>query len=345
MVYSEEHEAYIKEHGDIQPDEDYEMNLGVRERRKLYLLAKGKCSLCRTDLFLREHNTDIATECHISSHKKNYPSKAFPRYDSNLTPKERDKSYNNAILLCRSCHEIIDNPENTQYTIEELHRIKENHEMYVIYGDKSKERDERRKQLQDWIHDHNQGLIDSFIKPWSESEFVDMPNLFAIEHLQSGYPLIWRLKDERGKTLRNQISEDEKTIKEYIKNKSYSKIVNIFDDEYLYQEEEGEFGRISIKKEADLIYELLDEFPDTSKLKDNYKIEDSKEIIETIRKDEPLNEMFVKVIKANRFLNEIGLEFEQGLSEIVFGIKEQHKELEGTCKVCKDWHDELEVLK
>jgi len=97
MSYSEEHEAYIREHGDILPDEDYEMNLGVRARRKLYNLAHGKCSICKTDLFLKEHNTDIAAECHISSHKKNYPSKTFFRYNPNLKPKERDKSYDNAI--------------------------------------------------------------------------------------------------------------------------------------------------------------------------------------------------------------------------------------------------------
>lgn len=116
---------------DIQPDEDYKMNLGVHERRKLYLLSGGRCSRCDRVLFLTEDNTDIAAECHISSHKKDYPSKEFTRYNPKLMPKERDKSCDNAILLCRPCHEIIDNPKNAQYTIEELLRIKKEHELKV----------------------------------------------------------------------------------------------------------------------------------------------------------------------------------------------------------------------
>ena len=326
MSYSKEHEAYIKEHGDIQPDEDYEMNLGVHERRKLYLLAKGKCSLCETDLFLREHNTDIAAECHISSHKKNHPSKTISRYDPNLTPKERDKSYNNAILMCRLCHEIIDNPENTQYTIEELHRIKEKHEMKVIEGDKSKECSERHKQLHDWIHDHNQGLIDSFIKPWSKSEFVDMPNLFAIQHLQSGYLDVWKLRPDKARLTR--IVEDRKGMEGSLV-KEFGGLPDGF--EYKY------FSDI----EKTRVYKLLEDFFQNDEMPEDSTIKDSNEFVEAILNHMVLNDKIKSLNKNEDIRDEKSLEFELGLDKIIFGIEEQHKELRGTCKICKDWHDEL----
>jgi hypothetical protein len=125
---NEEHEAYIREHNDIRPDEDYEMKLRVSDRKKLWMLSGGKCSLCRCNLFQKESNTNFGAECHICSQEQDWPSKEFSRFDSSLTPDKRDKSYDNAILLCRNCHVIIDNPENTQYTIEALHQIKEKHE-------------------------------------------------------------------------------------------------------------------------------------------------------------------------------------------------------------------------
>ena len=83
-------------------------------------------------MFLNEKSdTNIGKECHISSHKPDHPSKEFSRYNPSLTDTERDKSYDNAIILCGVCHDIIDNPKNTQYTIEELHQIKEKHEAKV----------------------------------------------------------------------------------------------------------------------------------------------------------------------------------------------------------------------
>ena len=43
---NEEHKNYIREHEDIPPDEDYEMHLKASDRKKLWALAAGKCSLC-----------------------------------------------------------------------------------------------------------------------------------------------------------------------------------------------------------------------------------------------------------------------------------------------------------
>jgi hypothetical protein len=83
-------------------------------------------------LFLEEEgDTNIGEESHISSHSPDIPSKSFSRFNEDLTPIERDKKYDNAILLCAKCHKVVDNPKNTKYTIERLRQIKAEHEAWV----------------------------------------------------------------------------------------------------------------------------------------------------------------------------------------------------------------------
>lgn len=111
------------------------MKLHVTDRKKLWGLAAAKCSICKCDLFLKEESgesdTNDGEECHITSHSPNHPSASFSRHDPSLTEVERDKKYDNAILLCGRHHKVIDNPRNTQYTIEKLHQIKAEHEVWV----------------------------------------------------------------------------------------------------------------------------------------------------------------------------------------------------------------------
>lgn len=105
------------------------MDLKTSDRKKLWGLAAAKCSMCGCELFQKkELGTNIGKECHISSHKPDHPSKEFSRYNSSLTDDERDKSYDNTILLCGPCHDTIDNPKNTKFTVEILNHIKEKHE-------------------------------------------------------------------------------------------------------------------------------------------------------------------------------------------------------------------------
>lgn len=205
------------------------------------------------------------------------------------------------------------------------------------------EQDERREELKGYIHEHNQKLIESVIKDWYDKRKLinSSKQKLAIEHLKIGYYNIWKLQFEECKALRNQISKEEKKIKEYVKNKSYSELENIFNDEYLSQEEITE--SVHLIKESELIYELLDEFEKTGKIKN--MIENSQEIIETIIKDKPLHEMFKKVIETKKSLNEKINKFEQCLDKIAYDFEERHVELKGTCKDCKDWHDELESFK
>lgn len=184
MGYSEEHEIYIREHKDIQPDEDYEMDLTDRDRKKLWASAGGECSRCKSILYQKASKTNFGEECHISSEKQDQPSKEFSRFDPKL--EKRNKSVDNAILLCGHCHKIIDNPENTQYTIEALHQRKENHEADIIkrhakkIHDKKIERDEhekveqtetekrkdRCKELEGELRKHSNDLVKVVLNNW-----------------------------------------------------------------------------------------------------------------------------------------------------------------------------------
>jgi len=108
------------------------MALHASDIKRLWGKAGAKCSICKCDLFLKdESDTNIGKECHISSHSQDHPSASFSRYDSSLTEDERDKRYDNAILLCGPHHDAIDDPENTQYTIDKLHQIKAEHEAWI----------------------------------------------------------------------------------------------------------------------------------------------------------------------------------------------------------------------
>lgn len=253
MTYSEDHEAYIKEHGDIQPDEDFEMDLPLLERRKLWLLSRGKCTLCKCDLYLKEHKTYIGAECHISSHKPDYPSKEFNRYDPNLTEKQRDKSYDNAILLCRNCHIIIDNPENMEYTIERLHQIKDEHEAEM--GKKLTEdlkEIEAKGELEQKMIIHSKILASEELKPMTYTHIgfdfsgklvINDPGLFSKqnyedyysevdEHLKEGYPEVWEHKTNVYTFFNNHnklLLEIVKETTDNVLNEIKKKILNLVD--------------------------------------------------------------------------------------------------------------------
>lgn len=205
------------------------------------------------------------------------------------------------------------------------------------------EHNKRREKLKGYICEHNQMLIQSVIKDWYGKQkplsLVDQQN--TNEHLRTGYPKVWKLWFEECEIHKHKISKDKNIIKEYIKNKSYSKLEHIFDDEYFFETEDG---IISLGTEAELIYGLLNEFVMKGPVPEKYKIENSKEIIETIINDKPLYEMFEKVRENKNNLNKKINEFEICLDKIVYNFEKIHIELKGTCKDCKDWHEELNTL-
>lgn len=96
----------------------------------LYGLAAARCAFpnCRRELVLEGTTCDktkqIGKIAHIVAHSKN-----GPRSDSNY-PKAKLDTYENWVLLCPTCHDIVDVQEG-KYSVEYLQQLKTDHETWV----------------------------------------------------------------------------------------------------------------------------------------------------------------------------------------------------------------------
>ncbi len=99
--------------------------MGISQSSMKILWAKSgsRCAMC--DNLVVERQTDtlipVGEMAHIKGHK---PDSA--RYDDSQSDIERH-SYNNLILLCPTCHTIIDKSA-AEYSVDYLHEIKSLHE-------------------------------------------------------------------------------------------------------------------------------------------------------------------------------------------------------------------------
>ena len=198
------------------------MNLYALDRKKLWGLAAAKCSKCKGDLFLKEESdTNVGEECHVSSHKPNHPSESFSRYDSSLTEDERDKRYDNAILLCATCHKVIDNPESTEYTIEKLHQIKATHEAWV--AEKLEEDTKGSRELKRRIEEVSP-KFDEFVR-LKEQEIGLLKQQMAVEEqrMKGDRERVKELLKSRLKRFVSCWEDDKKSISE--KNQKRKKVL------------------------------------------------------------------------------------------------------------------------
>ena len=95
-----------------------------KDLKKLWGRSAGRCSICHQQVLpLIDDNVDVIGDmAHIIAYKKD-----GARGDENV---EHDNSYENLILLCPTCHRIVDhNPE--KYSKEELLRKKQSWESIV----------------------------------------------------------------------------------------------------------------------------------------------------------------------------------------------------------------------
>ncbi len=103
--------------------------------RELYLLSGNQCAnpKCATVL-INANGTLVAEVCHIRAE-----SPGGPRFDNKLTEDER-RSPKNLILLCSTCHTLIDaEPEN--YSVRRLTKWKKNREnRFSAVGDTLQQR-------------------------------------------------------------------------------------------------------------------------------------------------------------------------------------------------------------
>lgn len=105
----------------------YKRDVKENVRRLLYANSGNMCAMYGCNNTLVYANTASINEiCHIEAVNEN-----GARYNNNLTD-EYVNSYDNLILLCPTCHSIIDNKLNENvYTVDYLKRMKQYHEQQV----------------------------------------------------------------------------------------------------------------------------------------------------------------------------------------------------------------------
>lgn len=101
-----------------------------RTRKMLWGRSGGVCAICRMQLFEEEglsyDPSVLGQECHIVGEENLAKS---PR-GLHVMPLAERNLYDNLILLCRDHHKIIDD-QTDKYSIDELHRIKNEHIIWV----------------------------------------------------------------------------------------------------------------------------------------------------------------------------------------------------------------------
>lgn len=113
----------------------------LKDSKILCTKSGNRCAIpdCRQILVIEGNKNDpaslVAIMAHIKGEKPGKDNKSSSaRYDETMADIERN-SYENLILVCPSCHKKIDDQPNT-YTVEQLHRIKKEHEEWIVSSTK-----------------------------------------------------------------------------------------------------------------------------------------------------------------------------------------------------------------
>ena len=126
------------------------MSINQKDIKILWAKSAGRCSICKQELSVVSGSspssiTLIGENCHIVGDKLD----SGPRHQSNLSEEDRDR-YPNLILLCSNHHNEIDG-DTTKYSIEYLHQIKADHEIWVhrhLYRHRIREKHQLPSRLQ-----------------------------------------------------------------------------------------------------------------------------------------------------------------------------------------------------
>lgn len=97
--------------------------------KRLFALSGCECAnpSCNNKLIAKDYKSIVGEICHIEA-----ASSDGPRYNPNQTDDER-RGFDNLILLCESCHKIIDNKANEyDYPVELLRKWKKNHQEKIL---------------------------------------------------------------------------------------------------------------------------------------------------------------------------------------------------------------------
>lgn len=105
--------------------------ISEKDQRFLCTQSGNRCAIpeCKIQLITKKSKKNSKSNVGIMAHiKGENPGSA--RYDHAMSIKDRN-SYENLIYVCSNCHKNIDDQPNV-YTVEKLHKIKEDHEKWVL---------------------------------------------------------------------------------------------------------------------------------------------------------------------------------------------------------------------
>lgn len=97
------------------------MSVSLTTIKRLYAKSSNRCALPQCGAPIIAHGIALGEICHIRARNRQ-----GPRYDAALSAPDRD-SYSNLLLLCRTCHKLVDS-DPTTYTPALLADIKARHE-------------------------------------------------------------------------------------------------------------------------------------------------------------------------------------------------------------------------
>jgi hypothetical protein len=97
------------------------MSIQITTIKRLFAKSSNRCAMPRCPSPIILNGTPVGEICHIKARNKR-----GPRYDPTLTADDKD-SYVNLLLLCRTCHKLIDSEAKT-FTAALLSDIKSKHE-------------------------------------------------------------------------------------------------------------------------------------------------------------------------------------------------------------------------
>lgn len=104
------------------------MAITDKTRKIIWGRSGNRCAICRNELIINSTPSDdesvVGDECHILARKNQ-----GPRHLPDFSISQLDEP-ENLLLLCRVHHKMVDDQSDT-YTVEELRRIKVDHEKWV----------------------------------------------------------------------------------------------------------------------------------------------------------------------------------------------------------------------
>ncbi len=99
--------------------------------KRLHALSGNQCAApeCMRKIIAHDGKTLAGRICHIEA-----ASPEGARWNPNMSDDQR-RHFDNLILMCQECHDIIDNPENeAEYPVSLLQKWKKQHESTITYS-------------------------------------------------------------------------------------------------------------------------------------------------------------------------------------------------------------------